>query len=320
MIRNWTYTLFYCVSELWGDVVLSLLFWGFANEITHVDRAPVLYPLFGMGANLAQIAGGIVLRLYSSVEFAKSLKAMTVQMIACMVVIVGLHQWIAHDARVQEKRRKAKSLISGEQNVDWTSGIKNGSGSTREKKSFRESLKDLRESSHIRHLALMAIAQSLSVCLVEFLWKFYLKEAYPTPEALAGFLGDISTATGAITGLLMLTSPVVFKRLGWSQVAGITPTVLTWGGIAFFAACLTYQVAMKLNRVGVGAAVIGPIILFGSSLYVLAKGSKFSLFKPAEEMVYLNLDEESRTKGKAAVDVVGSQLGKSGGSLLQQVV
>lgn len=43
------------------------------------------------------------------------------------------------------------------------------------------------------------------------------------------------------------------------------------------------------------------------------------MFKPAEEMVYIGLDEESRTKGKAAIDVVGAQSGKSAGSVLQQV-
>ena len=42
------------------------------------------------------------------------------------------------------------------------------------------------------------------------------------------------------------------------------------------------------------------------------------LLRPAEEMVYISLDEESRTKGKAAIGVVGNQTGKSTGSLLQQ--
>ena len=42
------------------------------------------------------------------------------------------------------------------------------------------------------------------------------------------------------------------------------------------------------------------------------------MFKPAEEMVYIGLDEESRTKGKAAIDVAGAQTGKSVGSVLQQ--
>ena len=44
------------------------------------------------------------------------------------------------------------------------------------------------------------------------------------------------------------------------------------------------------------------------------------MFKPAEEMVYIGLDEESRTKGKAAIDVAGAQTGKSIGSVLQQVL
>ena len=51
MVRNWLFTIFYCMSELWGDVVLSLLFWGLANETTALQDASLLYPLFGIGAN-----------------------------------------------------------------------------------------------------------------------------------------------------------------------------------------------------------------------------------------------------------------------------
>jgi hypothetical protein len=33
IFRNWTYAVFYTMAELWGSVVVSLLFWGFANEV-----------------------------------------------------------------------------------------------------------------------------------------------------------------------------------------------------------------------------------------------------------------------------------------------
>ena len=38
VFRNWTYSLFYVMAELWGSVGISLLFWGFANDITRVSE------------------------------------------------------------------------------------------------------------------------------------------------------------------------------------------------------------------------------------------------------------------------------------------
>lgn len=63
MFRNWTFTLFFCMSELWGDVCLGLLFWGLANDTTTLADAPTLYPLFGLGANVAQALAGTVLKV-----------------------------------------------------------------------------------------------------------------------------------------------------------------------------------------------------------------------------------------------------------------
>ncbi len=46
-----------------------------------------------------------------------------------------------------------------------------------------------------------------------------------------------------------------------------------------------------------GLVTLKALVITGAVLQVVARGAKFSLFKPAEEMVYIGLDDESRTKG-----------------------
>jgi ATP:ADP antiporter, AAA family len=59
-------------------------------------------------------------------------------------------------------------------------------------------------------------------------------------------------------------------------------------------------------------------VLCGTILSLVSKTSKYALFDPTTQMAYIPLDDESKVKGKAAIDVLGSRIGKSGGSFIQQ--
>ena len=61
-------------------------------------------------------------------------------------------------------------------------------------------------------------------------------------------------------------------------------------------------------------------MLIGALQSMVCKASKNALFDPTTQMAYIPLDEESRIKGKAAIDVMGSRLGKSGGAALLQLL
>ena len=45
-----------------------------------------------------------------------------------------------------------------------------------------------------------------------------------------------------------------------------------------------------------------------SYVQVCARSSKFSLFDPAKEMAYIQMSRKEKSKGKAAVDLIGSQV------------
>ncbi|MEW5305507.1 MAG: hypothetical protein WDW36_008041 [Sanguina aurantia] len=91
ILRNWTFCLFYVMAELWGSVVVSVLFWGFANQVTTVEEASQFYPLFGLGANIALIFSGQTTKHFSLVgdRSAKSVGGPVRRVTRCVGVAGG---------------------------------------------------------------------------------------------------------------------------------------------------------------------------------------------------------------------------------------
>merc|ERR1712119_261625 len=66
--------------------------------------------------------------------------------------------------------------------------------------------------------------------------------------------------------------------------------------------------------------VLWGAVMLGAAQNVMSKATKYALFDPTKEMSYIPLDAESKSKGKAAIDVVAARLGKSGGGLVLQFI
>lgn len=90
-------------------------------------------------------------------------------------------------------------------------------------------------------------------------------------------------------------------------------------GLAFFALNIFSGFFAPITAL-LGTTPLMLAVLVGAAQNILSKSAKYSLFDPCKEMAYIPLDKESKTKGKAAIDVVGNPLGKSGGALIQQVL
>jgi AAA family ATP:ADP antiporter len=67
-----------------------------------------------------------------------------------------------------------------------------------------------------------------------------------------------------------------------------------------------------------GAPPFALTVYFGSLQNCLSKAGKYSLFDASKELAFLPLDASAKLKGKAAIDGLGSGIGKSGSSITYQ--
>ncbi|KAB2026578.1 hypothetical protein ES319_D06G229700v1 [Gossypium barbadense] len=305
IMRIWSFCLFYVMAELWGSVVISVLFWGFANQITTVEEAKRFYPLFGLGANVALIFSGRTVKYFSNLRknlgprvdgWAISLKGMMSIVVLMGFTICFLYWWMNKFVPLPTRSWKKKE---------------------KPKMGTMESLKFLVSSRYIRDLATLVVAYGISINLVEVTWKSKLKAQFPSPNEYSSFMGDFSTATGIATFTMMLLSQFIFDKYGWGVAAKITPTVLLLTGVGFFSLIL-FGDPLGPALAEFGMTPLLAAVYVGAMQNIFSKSAKYSLFDPCKEMAYIPLDEDTKVKGKAAIDVVCNPLGKSGGALIQQ--
>ncbi len=313
MIRYWPSSLFYIMAELWGSAAISLLFWGFANQITKVAESKRFYALFGIGANIAMFPSGMLIKKFANIKDTLAagvdpwgvtlLYTMSAVMVACAAAI-AIYWWINKevltDARFYDPNEIKKDKKS------------------KPKMSIKESMLYLLKSPYLGCIAMLVIGYGMSINLVEVTWKKQLNMQYPNPNDYQNFMGGFSMVTGALTiFMMMFVGGNVIRKLGWGVGALFTPIVLTITGLAFFTFVIfNEQLGGFIAMFGTSPLMLA--VIFGMIQNVMSKATKYSMFDPTKEMAYIPLDSEVKLKGKAAIDVVGARLGKSGGSLVQQ--
>lgn len=312
VLRVWPYALFYILSELWGSMGISLLFWQFANQITRSLEAKRFYPGFGQLANLALVASGITIIIFSDIRsqvpagvdaWGETLRWLMGAITVCCAVIVYTYHWMN------------KHVLTDP--TLYNPGEKAGSPKKQKLKlSLTESFMFLVRSPYLGYLTLLVLGYGISINLIEVVWKAQLGAQFTNENDYNTFMGYFSMCTGIATFFLVTVGSNVIRRLGWLVAALSAPLmILVTGGIFF--AFVMYKDGLD------GILPYTPLwiaVIAGATQNILSKATKYSLFDPTKEMAYIPLDQESKVKGKAAIDVVGGRLGKSGGGVILQIV
>ncbi|WP_341756910.1 MULTISPECIES: Npt1/Npt2 family nucleotide transporter [unclassified Candidatus Tisiphia] len=308
VVGKWSFAIFYAISELWGSMMLSLLFWQFANQITKTEEAKRFYSMFGMLANLSLPVTALILGYFLSKEtqiVSEHLKftPLLLIMMCSAVVIMLLYRWMN------------RHVLTDPTLYDPTSKASNKKSKV--KLSLMESFKMIFSSKYLGLIALLIISYSVSVNLVEGVWKSKIQQLYPTKEEYTMYMGQFQAWQGVTAILFMIVGSNILRRVSWFTAAMITPLMMLITGVAFFA-FIFFDSTIAMYVTGLFAS--GPLavaVMIGMIQNILSKATKYSLFDATKNMAYIPLDKDLRTKGQAAVEVIGGRFGKSGGGIIQ---
>ncbi len=314
MIRNWTFTTFYIISELWAPVMLGMLFWGFVNDHTEVSQAKRTYGILNQGSNIAPILGGglgiLCAHTFSFSVSASSEEAwrhtltnITLALTAIGIASMALFYWI--NRKVINSEKPFQKDDSKEEKVTA-------------KLSIRESIRYIAKSKYLLCLAMIFLGYNISINFTDVLWKEQLKKFFTDPNEMLAHMNLITMGIGIVGTIFGTLFSLMISRLGWTFTAILTPAVMAVMAVGFFVFLFAGDSLGPVALAFFGATPLALTVYFGSLQYCLSKGCKYSVFDVSKEVAFLPLSSESKTKGKAAIDGLGSALGKSGASITYQ--
>jgi ATP:ADP antiporter, AAA family len=314
VIGNWSYSLFYILSELWGSAVISLLFWQFANEITRIPEAKRFYGMFGLIGNFGLVLSGFTVYYFSKNRgnlpagvdpWGWTLNHLMTFVVLSGIVVVAIYAWM-NKIVLTDKRYYDGAAEAGSKKKD------------KPKLSLSESFMYLARSPYLGMIAMIVLAYGVSINIVEGVWKGQIRVAFHGDNnAYNAFMGQFSATTGVITILLMVAGNNILRRFSWLSAAIITPIMILVTSLIFFGVIMYSESIGNPEFAIAGTTMVMIAVMTGFVQNVLTKSTKYSLFDPTKEMAYIPLDQELKVKGKAAVDVIGGRAGKSGGAMIQ---
>lgn len=303
---NWTISSFYVITELWGIIVLNVIFWAFVNQNTSVSRAKKSYGLLNIGSNLAPIFGGGLALMCSTAESSLTLNSwqQTLTQLTLLVTALGggavaifyyINKYMLPTHQDQQKQEKEKVKIS-----------------------LLNCFKHISKSQYLLSLSMLVVGYNICINFTDVLWKAQLKSYFDTPNDILSHMSKVTIFIGIAATFAGVSFASVIRRFGWKTVALATPSIIFLTGIAFFSLLLLQKPLTPLIYSTLGVTPLALLVYIGAMQHTLTKAFKYSLFDSSKEVAFVILDKNSQLQGKAAIDGLGSSIGKSGSSITYQ--
>lgn len=308
VIRHLNLSIFYVLTEMWSSVVLSTLFWGFANEVTTIDEAKRFYAIFALGANSSSVFCGLFAQYIRRIAYNPGLPFDPANqwvfyhlsvVLLLGIIIISLFYWLnrsvfnIENVQSMEIPKKANKI------------------------SLVECIKYLINSKYLRYIVTIVISYNIVYNLADTMWTSQVKQLYQNSKDVNMYMSQVGLVTGIFAVIFtFVVSGNVIRNYGWTVAALITPLIWLVTSVGVFSRLFWKD--LWLSEV-FNSLVANPanFFLFMSSLQIcLGRACKYSVFDETKEISFIPLSKSNQRKAKAVVDGIASRFGKSGGSLI----
>ena len=317
-------TIQFAVADIWGTVSISILVFGFVNDITPPKAAKRYYVAIGILSQMGPIISGTIVSSLMSAgtgsnntlqTFTEAYQFITLIGVSAMYLMMFVYFFVrfklmkSENFGISEKRFKDMSNINQNQNK-----IKN------KKYSFWETLKFTFSHKYILSVAGILCGYNMLNAILEHTWKECLHLLYHgCPNGYTQTRALLTAFTAMLTFFaLMFGGHNALRIVGWKATALMCPCVLFCGSILFYLYGITHtqhsfdeqtlQFIPELPQCQI-------MVFVGALVLIFEKALKYSTCDPTKEIAYLYLESEQKYKGKIAVDLLGAKAGKVLGAL-----
>ncbi|KAK6090757.1 hypothetical protein P3W45_000002 [Vairimorpha bombi] len=318
--NEWTSSLVYVLSEMFGNLILSYFFLTFANELTTPRQSARFVPLFYVCSNIALLLSGLLTGAFA--DYRKNISYETAEKIyngffvlsgAVILVIYLLKMYL-------EQNVTSKPIFIRKSFKEKGPKVKVG---------FSEGLREMMGSKLLLNISLIVMFYGISTNLIESSFKNSLTKGAEisgkTTKEYSMRFTSLEQKIAAVWVMVLLLSPFpkLIETKGWIYVAILCPLITLFSlisvcGLAFYNYPGTNnEPNFFFNSMCASAdtVLIGLENYLGCIAVAFMKVAKYASFDISKEAISMRIDSSLRARYKGIFDGVFGKLGKSLGSL-----
>ena len=310
MIRHWDLTLLYAMSELWGNIMLTVLAWGFANECVSMGEAKRFYAIIAVGADSAGIFSGQFGQMITTNNSHQTIQYNMISISVIAVIIALLYRWLNCTSYFKDSDQSSISMQP------------KAVVSDKKSPSFLTSILIIMRSKYLLSITIIVIAYNMVFNLFDLLWIDQLKIHFSNQSSMNAYMHQLTSATGIVAAsVAFFISGNVIRKFGWGTAALITPAIILITSIGFFS-CLLWGNPSIIHSIWtvLGNPLHSAIIFFGTLQYCSTRACKYTVFDATKEMAFIPLPKTEKRQSKIIIDTLVSRGSKSASSYVFQVL